>query len=85
MIDIYKFGAQAFGNDQADAYFASLETAFEFLASYPEAARLRTEIIPPVRCHPHGSHIIVYTDLASETVTILRVRHAHENWDETPT
>ncbi len=78
------FGATAFGLSQADAYFASLETACQFLADNPEAARLRTEITPPVRCHPHGAHMIIYSDHLEDVVVILRARHAREDWEDTP-
>jgi toxin ParE1/3/4 len=37
-----------------------------------------------VRCHPHTSRMIVYTIDADGDAFILRVRHAHEDWDGDP-
>ena len=80
LIAIYRTGAQAFGISQAESYFAGLEEAFAFLAAYPRAARERLEIDPPVRAHPHKSHLIVY--IIEETdILVLRIRHAREDWD----
>lgn len=50
-------GLERFGSVHADAYHAGLEAAFDFLAAYPRAARLRAEIKPPVRAHRYtASH-----------------------------
>jgi len=38
----------------------------------------------PVRCHPHGAHMIIYSDHLEDVVVILRVRHAREDWEDTP-
>jgi toxin ParE1/3/4 len=78
--DIYLSGYEAFGRIQAERYFAELEEAFEFLASYPRAARERTEITPPVRVHRCKSHLIIYLIDKGEAL-ILRVRHGREEWE----
>ena len=44
----------------------------------------RSEITPPVRCHPHGAHLIIYRSEDDGGVTILRIRHASEDWDDDP-
>jgi toxin ParE1/3/4 len=36
--NIYVFGAQTFGVDQAERYFAGLFETFELLAQFPKAA-----------------------------------------------
>lgn len=79
LIAIYRTGSEEFGVDQAESYFAGLEEAFGFLASYPRAARERFEIDPPVRAHPHKTHLIVYL-IEDDDILILRVRHAREDW-----
>lgn len=84
LLTIYLEGAARFGLDQADLYFAELETAFEFLVENPEAARERTEITPPMRCHPRGRHIIVYVIEPDGAILIVRVRHAREDWRPAP-
>ncbi len=81
LIGLYREGANRFGLTQADRYHDSLQTAFEFLARHPEAARERTEIAPPVRCHPHGAHLIIDRVDTAGHVLILRVRHGREDWE----
>lgn len=84
IVSIYVEGAALFGFDQAERYHAELEQVFRFLADNPEAARERMEISPPVRCHPHGSHIVIYLIQDDRDVLILRVRHAREDWEGDP-
>lgn len=83
LVAIYIEGAREFGIAQADAYHSALEGVFTLLGDYPEMARLREEIAPPVRIHPFKSHIVVY-EVEGGEVTILRVRHARENWISAP-
>ncbi|WP_417471302.1 type II toxin-antitoxin system RelE/ParE family toxin [Maricaulis sp.] len=84
LISIYLDGAERFGLSQADHYHDSLDRLFGFLGQNPRAARDRVEITPPVRCHPHGSHLIIYVIDADDDVLVLRIRHAHENWAGDP-
>ena len=78
--NIYVFSADRFGADQAERYFAGLFETFEFLARFPEAARLRTELSHSARVHPYKSHIIIYR-LDGDDVFIQRVRHGSEDWE----
>lgn len=80
IIDIFLWGADQFGIQQAEHYHNLLEKSFQFLADNPLAAHERTEINPPVRIHPIESHIIVYTEDEQGGVFIIRVRHGHEDW-----
>lgn len=77
---VYREGKRLFGGKQADRYHHFLESIFEMLAQNPEAARERTEISPPVRVHPCGMHLVVYVKKDDDSVLVLRVRHARENW-----
>ena len=81
IVELYIEGVLLFGMAQADAYLSSLEDCFVFLADHPRAARERVEISPPVRCHPHRRHLVVYTLGSEDRVLILRVRHGREDWD----
>jgi len=83
LIDIYAFGAIEFGFDQADRYQNSLEQAFRFLADFPQAARERMEIDPPVRGYACRSHVIIYV-IDGLDVHVLRVRHGREAWTSIP-
>jgi toxin ParE1/3/4 len=80
---LYREGFDRFGEKQADYYALDLIKVFELLGENPRMARLRYEIDPPVRIHPHGSHMIVYEEV-DDQVVILRIRHARENWAERP-
>lgn len=81
LIEIYRQGTLAFSITQADAYFDRLTEALRFLGERPRAARERAEITPPVRCHPHASHLIIYLIDGDRDALILRIRHAHEDWE----
>ena len=55
-----------------------------FLGDHPRAARLREEILPPVRVHRYQSQLIVYEVSEDDEVLVLRVRHGHEDWLHAP-
>ena len=80
IVGIYRVSAETFGVAQADAYHRKLKQTFEIIGDQPRLARERQEISPPVRVHPCGSHIIIYTICPDETVLIVRVRHGREDW-----
>jgi toxin ParE1/3/4 len=73
-------GVALFGAAQAEACQDRIERTFERLAENPGMARERREIDPPVRVHPCGAHIIVYTVAADGGVLVIRVRHGREDW-----
>jgi len=79
LVAIAEYGIETFGLEQTLAYRDHLLRAFEFLAQFPRAARLRTELRPPVRIHPCRSHIIVYRE-DDHGILILRIRHGREDW-----
>ena len=77
---VYRESKRLFGAKQAGIYHQYLQSIFEMLSENPEAARERAEISPPVRVHPCGMHLVVYVKTDDESVLVLRVRHARENW-----
>jgi toxin ParE1/3/4 len=83
MVVLHMQGSQQFGERQADRYHDELESLFHKLAEFPALARLRSEFDPPVRAYSYGSHVIVYEESAAG-VTILRIRHGHEDWQNDP-
>ena len=80
LIAILLDGTQQFGLQQAERYHDHLKKAFEFLADNPFATRERMELAPPIRIHPVGSHIVLYTVGGNGDIFIVRVRHGHEDW-----
>ena len=78
LADIWIYGADRWGVNQADNYFDALVNLFDLLSEQPEIARLRDEFSPPVRIHPYGSHVVVY-DTVGTGIAIIRVLHNRRN------
>ncbi len=76
---IAAYTVENFGAEQALAYRDELIRTLQVLAENPAAARLRTELNPPVRVHPHKAHLIIYIE-QGESILIVRIRHGRENW-----
>lgn len=84
LIGIWLEGFETFGPAQADKYQDGLGAAFALLAEFPELARERTELTPPLRVHPFGSHLILYLIRPAGSVFVVRVRHKREDWISEP-
>jgi toxin ParE1/3/4 len=84
ILHIFVEGARLFGVELAEQYHWELDAVFNLIAANPRLARERVEITPPVRIHPHKSHIVIYLADKSGEVLIVRVRHAHEDWERDP-
>lgn len=80
---IFWQGLELFGPRQTERYLSQLEDTFAHLSQYPDAYRLRSELDPPVHVCPHGAHVILY-EQSQNTVVILRIRSARENWLTAP-
>lgn len=46
--------------------------------AYPQAARERIELRPPVRILRYKAHLVIYE--VRDQVVVLRVRHGREDW-----
>lgn len=76
--DIWRYGADNWGIEQADRYTDGLFAIFDLLAYFPEMARERSEFTPALRIHPSGVHLVIYrTD--GQSIEIIRILHAHQN------
>lgn len=84
ILDILLHGIEYFGLAKAQSYRDRLEQSLQNIGNNPNLARLRTEIMPPVRVHSIGVHVIVYHVNDIGDVIILRIRHSRENWPESP-
>ncbi|MDE1994051.1 MAG: type II toxin-antitoxin system RelE/ParE family toxin [Rhizobiaceae bacterium] len=80
IIAIAMEGLRMFGAQQARRYHNDLFALLDLLADNPRIARERVEIEPPVRIHPFKAHLIVYRIAEDETVFVIHIRHAHEDW-----
>ena len=77
---LFAEGVRLFGRPQAVRYHLYLESVFDAIAANPRMARERDELVPPMRVHPCGSHIVIYQAKATDDVLIVRVRHYREDW-----
>jgi len=84
LIEIYIEGVSRFGVEQADSYHRKIGRMMALLSENPRIARERCEISPPVRIHPFQSHLIVYSVDDNHNIFIIRIRHAHEDWQSNP-
>jgi toxin ParE1/3/4 len=57
------------------AYEAELFNAMRMLTRFPQLGRSRTDILPNLRSHPVGEHVIIY-EADEQFVLILRILHA---------
>lgn len=76
-------GLERFGVARTERYLQQLEDAFGHLGRFPESARARTDLTPPVRAYPMEAHIIIY-EISDGEIVILRIRSARENWMASP-
>jgi len=78
--DIWRYGADTWSPDQADRYLDELLAKFGTLLAHPEMARERAEFDPPVRIHPSGPHLIIYT-INKSYLDIIRILSSRPNWE----
>lgn len=76
---LYLEGIKKHGLLQADHYYDELLRILDLLAGHPEMARLRFELDPPVRVHPHKEHLIIY-DLEEDGIFIVRIPGRKTDW-----
>lgn len=77
--EIWIEGASTWGVAQAEHYADGLFALFDLLVEFPEIARERTEISPPVRIHPSGAHLVIYRR-EGQGIEIIRILHVHQNF-----
>ena len=83
LLAIFLYGAQHYGETRAATYVSAFDDLFDLIAANPKVARMRDEIIPPVRIHPHQAHLVIYEEDA-QGIVVLRIRHASEDWGKAP-
>jgi len=80
---LYLQGVDLFGVVQADRYIEELFAALDLISTFPRMARLRHDIQPPVWAYPFKAHMILYDIDDQGDVLVVRIRHAHEDWQDT--
>ena len=76
---IFATGRADWGAARAEDCLSTLLDKLDLLAGFPELARLRPEIAPPVRIHPHGVHLVVY-DAVPGGIEVVRILHQRQDW-----
>lgn len=77
--DIFEFGVDKFGEDQALEYLIGLRTQFLFLLKNPHIGKKRDEIKEGLSSFPYVSHIIFYRVLKNH-IRIVRVLHGSRDY-----
>jgi len=77
--EIWRYTAEQWSVEQADAYVGALADSFALIASMPAMARERAEFTPPVRIHVHEMQLIVCV-IEDGGVSILRVLGGRQDW-----
>lgn len=77
------YGIATFGLKVSDAYVMKLNSLLASLADFPSMAPEIPGLDRPVRILPYRVHVVVYR-VEDDTVRILRIRHARENWTAGP-
>jgi len=74
LIDIYRYGFLAHGENQAEHYLQSLKEKCQLLANNPKLSPERMEFTPAIRINGHKQHLIVYLS-REESIFIIRILH----------
>lgn len=75
ILDIFLYGIEQFGPQQARRYKDDLARCFEALARTPRMGRLAPAIGVGVRRHEHASHVILYEIDDHGGILILAIVH----------
>jgi toxin ParE1/3/4 len=79
LVEIYNYGAERFGQAQADAYHIDLESCFQRLSEHPKMGRERTAGGNHVRIFFHHSHVVVYQETGLG-INVVRVLSGRQDW-----
>lgn len=77
--DIYEYGVNKFGEDQALEYLIGLRTHFQFLLKIPQIGKNRDEIKEGLYGFPYVSHIVFYR-IFKNHIRIVRVLHGSRDY-----
>jgi toxin ParE1/3/4 len=73
--DIFAYGADEYGRNQAEMYLASMQATFQRLAMNPNIGRVASKVAPKLRKHSLARHVVFYRAV-STGIFIVRVIHA---------
>ena len=79
LASIYFYGATNFGQAQARAYHADLESCFQLLSEHPGMGQEKHTSKRRVRVFFHRSQVVVYQE-ARPGIVIVRVLGGRQDW-----
>lgn len=77
--EIWRYSADIWSPDQADAYIDNLIQTIDTLAAMPSLALEKSEFTPPVRIHPTGRHLVIYR-IEVDYLLIIRILGGQQDW-----
>jgi toxin ParE1/3/4 len=79
LVAIYVYGAENFGQAQAEASHSDLESCFRLLSEHPRMGREKSAGTARVRIFFHRGHVIVYQE-GRRGIDIVRVLGGRQDW-----
>jgi toxin ParE1/3/4 len=76
-----EYGTEIFGRRAALRYYDELAELVELIVQQRRLGRERPDLLPGIRMHSHGSHVVFYRIDPGEIV-IVRVLHASREFKQ---
>ena len=81
--DVWNYTAERWGDDQAEAYVRSIQTAIETVAADPRRGRPCDEVLPGYRKFVVGSHLL-FCRVNEDQVVLARILHQRMDFSRHP-
>lgn len=82
LFEVYLYFAERIGHDRAETYVSRIESFCRSLSTLSERGRKRDDLLPGIRTLIFESRAVVAYRIDDDTVTILRVIHGAQDYDE---
>lgn len=73
--DIALFTSRRWGREQRNIYVKQFDESFWLLAENPDIGKACDDIREGYRKFPQGSHVILYQQIGSQNILIIRILH----------
>lgn len=81
LADIWDYGAERWGENQAERYTRVLTSAFADLAAGHRIGQPIDEVRPGYLRHRVGSHVVFFRRADAATIDVIRILHARMDID----
>ena len=75
-----QYSLETWGRTQRDRYKARIDRALWDLPRFPNLGRARDELLPGLRSHPVGQHVVFYR-VTDDEIIISRIIHGRRDID----